>query len=291
MMGAFSRFWFRPVPARRLGILRAVIGAYAIWYIGTRSDLISEIARGTSSLFRPVGIIRLFSQPLDPVMIDWLVWFTVLAGLLFVFGVAHRVVGPLFAILFLFVMCYRNSWSMIFHSHNALAVHLLILGFAPAADGFSLRARLGETRGGLSEPVAAEFYGATINLICAVTVFGYFLAGFAKLAGPHGLGWAQGETLRLQIAVDTIRKEILEGGGMPLSYMLYQQIWLFTLMGVGTYILELAAPFVLFHSKLGRLWAIGTWGLHWGILLIMGIKFRYQLSCIIFLAFFVVEKV
>lgn len=95
--------------------------------------------------------------------------------------------------------------------------------------------------------------------------------------------------MRDQIAVDTIRKEVLEGGGMDAAFLLYNQVWLFTLMGVMTLVIELGAPVFLFSRRSSRFWAIATFGMHWGIYFIMGIKFRYQLCGIMFLPFFHVE--
>ena len=38
------------------------------------------------------------------------------------------------------------------------------------------------------------------------------------------------------------------------------------------------------------IWALVTWSMHWGIFFIMGIRFRYQMSGLIFLSFFDTEK-
>ena len=62
-------------------------------------------------------------------------------------------------------------------------------------------------------------------------------------------------------------------------------------MGIMTFVVEIGAPFFLFGSSARRAWAIATWLMHWGIWLIMDIKFRYQLSFIAFLPFFHVERI
>nr|MBA2550921.1 hypothetical protein [Nocardioidaceae bacterium] len=51
---------------------------------------------------------------------------------------------------------------------------------------------------------------------------------------------------------------------------------LFRLLAVGSLVIELAAPLALLDRRLGRAWAVGAFGLHWGILALMGIKFRHQ---------------
>ena len=71
----------------------------------------------------------------------------------------------------------------------------------------------------------------------------------------------------------------------------YDHVWLFTGMAVGTLILELAAPLFLLNRRAARLWAISTWCLHWGVYLVMGIRFRYQLAGVAFLSFFEIERI
>ena len=56
-------------------------------------------------------------------------------------------------------------------------------------------------------------------------------------------------------------------------------------------IIELGAPFALANRRAGMAWAALTWLMHWGIFFIMGIRFRYQMSGLIFLPFFDVEKI
>ena len=288
-MTKLMRYWFEPAPAARLAVLRVASGGYALWYIWTRRDLLSELARGDAALYDPVGVFDLLRVPIDPALFECIVWMTLLSGVLFVLGFAHRIVGPIFSVLLLTTMCYRNSWSMIYHMDNGLVVHVLILGVTRSADAFSLDA-VRRRHNGRPSAEPDESYGWPIKLICAVTAAGYFLAGIAKITGPAGLGWALGTSLRDQIAVDTLRKEVLEGGGGWLAHALYRQIWLFTLFGVGTYIVELGAPVAVFNRRLGRVWALLTWSLQWGIFLIMGIQFRYQLSFLTFLSFFDCEK-
>ena len=289
ILNSASQSWLAPLPASGLGILRAAIGGYGLWYVWTRCELICGFAGDSNLLYEPVGLFRLFPAPIDQVAVEWMVIATIITGIFFVAGLAFRYTGPAFAILLLATLCFRNSWSMIYHMHNALVVHVLILGFSRSADGFSLDAWLANPKEPADKKPAWQ-YGWPVRLICGVTAISYFLAGFAKVVGPDGWAWAAGQTLRDQIAVDTIRKEVLEGGGMDAAFLLYDQVWLFTLLGIGTFVLELGAPLFALNRWTGRLWAIMTFTMHWGIYLIMGIKFRYQMSFILFLSFFPVHR-
>lgn len=272
-------------PAARLGLLRAAIGSYALWYVGTRFDLIARLARGDPSLYEPVGLFRVSATPLDPALADAMVLATLIAGGLFVLGALYRISGPLFAVLLLLTLCYRNSWSMVYHSHNLVVWHVLILGIARAADGFSVDALFRRAR----VPISAR-YGWPIALICAVTAACYFLAGVAKILGPTGLGWASGQLLREQIATDVIRKQVLGDSVPAAAYAIYDHVWMFTAMGILTLVVEIGAPLFLASGRLRRLWAVAAWLMHWGIFVIMGIRFRYQLSFVMFLPFFHVER-
>ncbi|MDQ3714825.1 MAG: hypothetical protein M3381_02080, partial [Actinomycetota bacterium] len=121
-------------------------------------------------------------------------------------------------------------------------------------------------------------YGWPLQLASATTVSTYALAGVAKLAGPMGWGWTSGESLRRQVAVDGVRKEAFGSAASPLAYRLYGNVTLFRVLALGSMAVELLGPIALLDRRLGRVWALGAWQMHWGILAMMKIKFRYQLS-------------
>ena len=53
---------------------------------------------------------------------------------------------------------------------------------------------------------------------------------------------------------------------------------------------EVTLPTPAVDSAAGRLWAVATFGMHWGIRVIMGIRFRYQLSGASFAPWLELEK-
>jgi hypothetical protein len=241
-------------------------------------------------VFAPVGVVGILSQPLPGVVNHALVIAALVANALFVLGWRHRLTGPVFAVLWMWVLSYRQSWSMIYHSMNLPALHVLVLGLTPAADVLSLDARRQARAVGLREPADAWQYGFPIRLICAITAFAYLVTGVAKVAGEVGWSWAAGDVIRSQVAADALRKEVLGDAGSPLFYFLYNQLWMFSIMGAVTYAVELGAPLALFHKGLARWWALTAFLMHWGILLVMDIKFRYHLSGVVFASFFAVER-
>jgi poly-gamma-glutamate synthesis protein (capsule biosynthesis protein) len=124
-----------------------------------------------------------------------------------------------------------------------------------------------------------------------VTTLAYFLSGVAKLTGPLGGSWAVGESLRTQVAWDVWRKELLVANPPRLIYSLYDKLWLFTLLAAGTLVIELGAPLVMLSGWLAAIWVPAALGMHWGIEMIMGIEFPYQLYGVAFAPFIPFDRV
>lgn len=286
-----DRAWFASVPAVRIAILRIAISAYTLWYLTTRTPMLMRIAESNPALFRPIGGVTFLDAPLPPLLFKVVLAATLVAGVAVLLGWRFRFTGPLFALLLLITLSYRNSWSMIYHSHNIVVLHVIALAVAPASDALSLDARRYHRDGHERPELRGWPYAWPVVLISALTVTIYWLAGIAKIMGELGFAWAGGSALRGQIAVDAIRKEVFLKETSPLAYVLYDQVWLFTLLGTVSLVLELLAPLALADRRLGRLWAVQTFLMHWGIFFLMGIRFRYQMAGLIFLSFFDVERV
>ncbi|MDQ3628739.1 MAG: hypothetical protein M3419_08020 [Actinomycetota bacterium] len=275
-------------PATRPAVLRLVTGGWTAYYLSQRVDMLKQIHRGDARLFAPVGPCRVLRRPLPPTLADAITYAELAADLAFTAGVRHRVVGPVHAGLLLWTLSYRNSWSMIFHNDNNLVLHTAVLGLSPSADSLSVDALVAHRR--LDPQLCDWRYGLPTRVINAVTTATYLVAGVAKLKGPLGWSWATGESLRSQIAADGLRKELLGSAAAPVGLRMYGQTQLFRMLAVGSLVIELAAPLALVDRRLGRAWAIGAFGMHWGIYALMGIKFRYQLSGAIFASFFPVDR-
>lgn len=279
-----------PAPPERLAGTRVLMGAYTIGYLARRVRMYAKVHRTDPELFAPVGPVRVLKKPLPPVVADALVIAELAASTAFTLGIAHRVTGPLHAGLLLWTLSYRNSWSMVFHSDNTLVLHALIAGFAPAADAWSIDS-LVRRRLGRPAPTAHWSYGYAPRLMSAVTAVAYWLSGVAKIEGPLGWRWATGESLRGQVAADGLRKEVLGSKGGALGTKLYPHRWVWTLGAAPSLAIELLAPLALVHPVVGRLWAFGAFSMHWGIKVMMGITFRYQLSGVAYATFVPWERV
>src|SRR5918992_966702 len=83
-------------------------------------------------------------------------------------------------------------------------------------------------------PAPHARYGWPIQLMRTVTTLPYVLAGVAKVAGPLGWRWASGESLRRQVAVDGLRKELLGDGAAPAAFALCRHLALFRALAIGS---------------------------------------------------------
>jgi hypothetical protein len=290
LLEKLDQYFFTKAPAERLALLRIATGLFSLWYLSGRIDMFCEVAASDLSLFQPVGLARFLDGPVPASLFEGFLWLTLGLNLAFTLGWKFKWTGPAFALALLSLLSYRYSWSMIYHDTIALTLHVLVLGFSKAADALSLDRVFFRKKNNAVKPEKHWRYGWPVQLICIVTVLTYFLSGLAKVYSPLSWEWALGDTLRQQVAVDALRKEVLGADVSPFFAWIYEHSWLFLCMGILTFLIELGAPLALLHRRVGMLWAVMSWAMHWGIYFVMGITFRHQMSGIIFLPFFEIEK-
>jgi len=286
MIARFERWWHAPAPARRLAMLRLLIGGYALVYLLVRFPHIISVSGMSATQWKPVGPAVLLSAPLSSMAVIAIAIVAVVLGVAFVAGWRFRYTGPAFAFALLWVTSYRNSWSMVFHTENLLVLDVIVLAVAPAADALSLDAR---RHAHAPDDTPHARYGWAIRLICAVTVVTYFIAGWSKLHNA-GFGWVTSDTLRVYVAYDNLRKVELGAGYSGIGTALARHEWLFPPMAAMSLALELGAPIALLHPRAGRIWAVAAWGFHVGVLALMAIMFHFQVTTVAYAAFFPVER-
>jgi hypothetical protein len=282
---AFERWWHAPAPARRLAMLRLLVGGYGLAYVLVRFAHLVSVSEMPAQQWKPVGPVSLLAAPLPAAAVVALAVLAALTGAAFVAGLRFRVTGPLFAASLLWVTSYRNSWGMIFHTENLLVLHVLVLALSPAADALSVDAR---GRPPLDDTPRAR-YGWAIRLLCMVTVTTYFIAGWAKLQAS-GLSWVTSDTLRMYVAYDNLRKVELGDSYSWLGTMLAAHGWLFPPLAAISLLAEVGAPLALVHPRVGRWWCALAWSFHMGVVVMMMIVFHYPLSGVGYASFFPVER-
>ena len=281
-----------PAPATRLAALRLLTGVYAVAYLVIRTPGLLKVADLPPERFHPVGPLFWMPGPLAPGVARVALAATVALGVAFVAGWRWRVTGPAFALAFLAVTTYRLSWGHVLHTDNLPALHLLVVGFVPAADAWSLDARRGRlpaigTAAGASGGHAR--YGWPVRVMALLTVVSYVLAGVAKVR-PGGLDWLVGDVLRNQVAYDNLRKVLLGDPHSPVGGWLSQYSWVFPPLAMATVALELGAPIALLGGRVRTVWVIAAWSFHAGIVALMAIGFPYELTGVAYAPFFRTER-
>ncbi len=267
-------------------MLRLLVGGYAVAYLLVRFAHIISVSGMSATQWRPVGPVVVLAAPLPAALVVISAVAAVLLGVAFVAGWRFRVTGPVFAVLLLWVLSYRNSWSMVFHTENLLVLHVLVLAVAPSADALSLDAR---RRGVVLDDTPHARYGWAIRLMGAVTVTTYFIAGWSKLHNA-GWEWVTSDTLRVYVAYDNLRKVELGAGYSWLGTTLAQYGWLFPPMAAVSLGVELGAPLALLHRRIAAVWSALSWSFHVGVLVLMAIMFHYPVSGVAYVSFFRVER-
>ncbi len=277
---------FPPAPALRLSLLRALVGAFATGYLLLRAGNLVSVTAFHAREFRPIGVARVLSEPLPAPVVYASVLLACLAGVAFTLGFRFRWLGPLFALLLLWVTSYRSSWGMIFHTDNLVTLHVGVLSLSPAAAVWSWDARRSPAPAPLEEHGR---YGWAIRTMALVTACAYVVAGVAKLKLSGG-AWLGGELLRAQIAFDNLRKIELGSGYSALGVWLIRHRALFPPLSWLTLALELGAPLALLGRRAALVWCALAWSFHVGVALLMHIGFPYPLSLLAYLPLFRVER-
>ncbi len=286
MTGWLDRFWFAAAPARRLALIRVLVGGFALGYVLVRGVHLASFGGFAESRFDPVGVVGFLDSPLPQAVVTLLVVAAGLFAIAFVAGWQHRWAAPVFALLLLWVTTYRNSWGLVLHTENLMVLQVMILSITASADAYSLDARRGLRRG----PGGDHWtYGWPIRLLVLVTALTYVVSGWAKLDNG-GLEWVTGDVLRNQIAHDNLRKLTLGDFYSPIGGWLVRFGWMFPPMALGAVAIELGAPVALVGPTLARVWAGLAWLFHVAIAVIMATVFPYQLLGVAFVPFFPVER-
>ncbi len=264
-------------------MLRILIGLYGLVYLLARANVIWGVTRYPAAQFKPVGVVALLQTPLPPGLVAAGLILALTSGAAFSLGWRFRWTGPLYAAALLWVLSYRNSWGMPFHTENLIVLHTFVLAAGPSAAAWSLDSR--------GQPTAEPHgrFGWVVVLMCWVTALTYFVAGWAKLS-HSGLGWVTSDTLRNFIAYDNVRKAELGDGYSSLGTWMVAHAWVFPPMAAVSLSVELLAPLSVLHRRLGMLWCAAAWGFHIGVLALMYILFHYPILGFAYAPYFPVER-
>jgi hypothetical protein len=283
-VAAADRWLLAPAPPERLAVLRVLVGGYAVVVLLVRPGALWSTGSLPPAQWAPVGPLWWLASPPSPGVARLLLVATLLAGVAFVAGWRWRLIGPLFAVLFLAATTYRVSWGQVLHVDHLPVLHVLVLGFVPAAAAWSVDARRRP-----AAPAPHPRFGWPVRVLAVLTVVTYVLAGWAKLRNG-GVDWIAGDVLRNQVAYDNLRKVLLGDVHSPVGGYLVRFGWFFPPLAVLTLVVELGAPLALLGGRLRTWWAATAWVVHVGIVVLMAITFPYPIAGIAFAPLFRVER-
>ena len=224
--------------------------------------------------WEPVGLLDWLDSPPSGAVVA-VVWMASLVACVAVsFGRAVRIAAPVGALGIWFIATLTSSYGQVFHTEHLLVLHLAVLAAASL----------------LEPPVSSgrDTSGWPLNLMMAILVVTYVLAGVAKLRWS-GLGWVTGDILQNWIAIDNLRKLLFDDWYSPLGGWLSSIGWVWTPIAALTLLVELGAPVALTTGKARAVWVAVAWGFHVGVLALMAISFPYQLLGVAYLCFVRVE--
>jgi len=263
-------------PAQRLALLRIVVGAYALLFTLVRFPHLWNAAGYPTRRWDPVGILSPLSTSPSALVVRSLLLVMVPVGCGYVLGWRYRITGPAFALLFLVITTFRFSWGSVLHTEHLVVVHVVIIGFSSAHHAWAINTPKSNTR------MNPDSYHWAIETCAIATVIGYTVSGIAKLR-YGGWDWLSGDVLRNQIAFDNLRKILLGDIHSPIAGWTINNDAPLKVIAPLTVLFELLAPLALLHAVVRKVWIIGIWLFHVGVLALMAIVFPYQITAVAYL--------
>ena len=280
-MRTVDRWLFAPAPATRLAAFRVLAGGFALVYVIVRLPALWALTRRPEPRFDGVGVLGWLEGPPPSALVAGLLVATLVAGSAFVVGWRFEISGPAFAVLLLMVATFHSSWGQLLHFENLFVLHVLVLGFSPAADAWAVGR-------GPASSTGHWRYGWPLRLGALITVITYVIASVAKLR-IGGTEWLLGDTLQNHVAYSAARLELLGGTPTPLARHVVDQAWLFPPLAVASVALELSAPLALLGGRIRNIWVVAAIAMHLAIAALLAVFFPYQALGFAFAPLFALE--
>jgi uncharacterized membrane protein YphA (DoxX/SURF4 family) len=177
----WQAFWFRPVPVRRLAVLRILVAVYVVQDL-LLSHWMLRYATVAEEFYEPIHIIRLLSLPrLGAEALTALYVVLIAAALCALVGLATRPALTAAAPLYIYWYATFYSYGEVSNSRTAIAVALIVLAIAPAGRAYSLDSVLARRRGKPLAEEESEIAGWAFQVLTLLLVYMYFFAGLTKL--------------------------------------------------------------------------------------------------------------
>lgn len=264
----WERFWFTPVPAARVAVLRSILYAYVWIDVLVVTAFVREHGSVDTDLYTPLLIGRILPLPVptDTVVTVTMVIVLGSAGLGLVGGArrrAPRVVGCVVAVSYLQWMVFAFSYGKVDHDRLPLIVALFVVATVDAR------------RGDDEYSIAA---GWAIRMIQVSVVAVYFLSVFAKVR-YGGVLWANSATLTQALVRrgTAVGRELLDA---PMLLVAAQ--W-------AAVVFEATSVVMLLRRRIRWLWWWAAVAFHVVTYALLSIAFFPQMVCL--LAFLPLEAI
>lgn len=260
----WQAFWFRPVPVRRLAVLRILVAAYVVQDLLLGRWML-RYATVPEEFYEPIHVIRLLSLPrLGPEELTALYIVLVGAALCVLVGLVTRPALAVAAPVYIYWYATFYSYGEVSNSRTAIAVALIVLAVAPAGRAYSLDSILSRRRGKpLAEDEESEIAGWAFQVLTVLLVYMYLFAGLTKLRVTGFDWWYSG----------AFERGIADEGTTPALWLAGNHLWIVWAMALGALVFELCSPILLIRGRL-RQWYAGIAVLfHVGSLVLLRMDF------------------
>ena len=259
----WQAYWFRPVPVRRLAVLRILVAAYVVQDLLLGRWML-RYATVSEEFYEPIHVIRLLSLPrLGPEELTALYIVLVGAALCAFVGLATRPALTVAAPLYIYWYATFYSYGEVSNSRTAVAMALIVLAIAPAGRAYSLDSYLARRRGKPLVEEDDEVAGWAFQVLTVLLVYMYFFAGLTKLR-VTGFDW---------LYSGAFERGIADEGAAPALWLAGNHLWLVWAMALGVLVFELCSPILLIRGRL-RQWYAGIAVLfHIGSLVLLRMDF------------------
>ncbi|HWL45498.1 MAG TPA: hypothetical protein VNQ73_21335 [Ilumatobacter sp.] len=263
--------------ARRMVLVRTVTFGYAAAWLVVRARYVWNVAGLPERRFEPVGLLTLMDWQPGRLVVMTVATVTLAAAVLATVGRYVAVAAPVAAVGMLLIATLTSSFGQVFHTEHLLVLHLLVLAAYAVAT---------------ARPSADRVWGArwAIGMLGAVTAVTYVVAGVAKLR-MSGFDWVSGDVLRNWVAIDNLRKLLLDDPYSPVGGALAGVGWVWPPIAAATLLVELGAPLAVLVRRVAVPWVVAAWAFHVGVLAVMAISFPYQLTGVAYLALLPAERI
>jgi hypothetical protein len=273
LVAIWNRWWFAPVPVRRLALFRIAVCAWAIADLVGPARYIGRFSAVDDEFRSPILLLRIPHIAAPSAAVFTAVHVALVVALVFALvGLFTRAALLVAVPLYLYFFAEFYSYHAVEHGRVAVALALIALAIAPSGAALSLDAR----RRHLDESRVDPLAGWALRVVQVVVVAAYSVAGLTKVAVQQ-LRWPTDGAL-----LDALTDKATSLGGS-----LAEHTTLIIVLGFMTLALELAAPLVFVGRRWRDVILVSTALFHIAVIFTLDIWFLGLMVC--YLAFYDLE--